>query len=136
MVRIGVIGSRRRNSEEDLFLLADEIEKRIEKYGIENIILVSGGCSKGADFFAEVLHAEFEFPNPMIIHYPDQSKLDKHLLATNPSAAYAIINFARNTLVAKDSDELIAVVSDDRKGGTEDTIRKFEKMGKHEITLL
>ena len=45
----------------------------------------------------------------------------------NPRWAYAEINYARNTLIARDADELIAVVAEDRKGGTEDTIKKFLK---------
>ena len=45
----------------------------------------------------------------------------------NPRWAYAEINYARNTLIARDADDLIAVVAEDRKGGTEDTIKKFLK---------
>jgi hypothetical protein len=38
--------------------------------------------------------------------------------------------FARNAQIAEDCDLLIAVVSKDRKGGTEDTIRKVMALGK------
>jgi len=36
----------------------------------------------------------------------------------------------RNSLVAQSCDRLIALVSDDRKGGTEDTVRKAVAAGK------
>jgi predicted Rossmann fold nucleotide-binding protein DprA/Smf involved in DNA uptake len=36
----------------------------------------------------------------------------------------------RNTLVAQACDELIALVANDRKGGTEDTVRKAVAAGK------
>jgi hypothetical protein len=43
--------------------------------------------------------------------------------------------FLRNTDIAKDADVLIAVVAADRTGGTEDTIRKVQKMGKRVILV-
>jgi len=48
----------------------------------------------------------------------------------NPRWAYAEINYARNTTIAEDSDIIVAVVSFDRTGGTEDTIKKAIKLGK------
>jgi hypothetical protein len=136
MVRIGVIGSRRRNSEDDCVLLFNEIEKRVKEYGPENVTLISGGCPTGGDFFAEVIQEELQLPNPMIIHYPDKNQLDPVLMKRSPRMAYAAINYARNTLIARDSDELIALVAVDRKGGTEDTIRKFKGFGKDSLILL
>ncbi len=55
----------------------------------------------------------------------------------NPRAAYAVINYARNKLIARDADVLIACVAEDRKGGTEDTIKHFcKKLGKSEKQLI
>jgi hypothetical protein len=62
----------------------------------------------------------------MIIFLPDKSKLDTVLLEKAPRAAYAKINYARNTQIAEKVSVLIACVASDRKGGTEDTIRKFQ----------
>ena len=69
--------------------------------------------------------------------FPDKSKLDQELLKVNGRAAYAQINYARNTLIAQDSDVLIACVAADRKGGTEDTICKWKKLnpGKEPILV-
>jgi len=41
-----------------------------------------------------------------------------------------------NTYIARDSDILIACVSKDRKGGTEDTIKKYLKLGKNKLYLV
>jgi len=44
--------------------------------------------------------------------------------------------FIRNDDIAKDSDVLIACVADDRKGGTEDTIKKFNHMHSNPLVIL
>ena len=93
--------------------------------------LVSGGCSKGGDRFAEELANEQNIE--LIVHYPDRNKLNPTILARSIKAAYAEINYARNTLIAQDCDILIAIISKDRKGGTEDTIRKTLALGKQVI---
>ena len=124
MKKIGIVGTRTKDTNiylkkvNDAFLL---------KY-LDGDTIVSGGCKQGGDRFAVVLKNLYKVP--YIEHLPDKSKLDKELLKKNPRASYAIINHARNTLVAEDSDILIAVVADgDRRiGGTEDTIKKFKKL--------
>ena len=133
-MNIGIVGSRRRDS------LAD-YEKTLAAYykvcediaALERI--VSGGCPKGGDRFAERIAATF-FITPLI-HYPDKGQLDQELFKNNPRAAFAKINYVRNALIARDSDILIAVVAPDRKGGTENTIKHFcEKLGKTEKELI
>ena len=113
---IGVIGSRQRNEPEDLVLVTRAFLSAYE----EGDSVVSGGCPKGGDRFATVICCAFGVP----LHewLPDKSKLDKSLPY---KAAYAKIAYARNTLIARDADVLIACVAPDRKGGTEDTIKKF-----------
>lgn len=124
-VKVGVVGSRRRNQRSDFYIVRSEMIQCIEKYTKDNIVFVSGGCPKGADNFAEQVAEQFKIP--MIIHKPDKNKLDKDLVKRNAKVAYAIINFDRNTLIAEDSDILIACVAHNRKGGTEDTIKKYIK---------
>ena len=127
MKKIGIIGSRRRDSTADLEVCRKVFLSVYE----EGDIIVSGGCKKGGDRFAEIFIKEYNIPDDkVIIHYPDKTKLDPEKMKRNPRWAYAEINYARNTLIARDSDILIAVVAEDRKGGTEDTLNKAEKMGK------
>lgn len=124
---IGIVGSRRRDTEEDLLVVATTFWDIYEK----GDRLVSGGCKQGADRFAEILAIEHGLT--ITIHYPHKEDLDEELLKVNPRAAWAKINYARNTLIAEDCDILIACVAPDRKGGTEDTIKKAIKLGKEVI---
>jgi len=106
---IGIIGTRRRDS---------EIDYRAIKVAFLNLYekgdkIVSGGCPKGGDKFAERLAVEYNVT--IKIHYAQWKEHGK------------IAGFIRNTEIAKDADYLIACVSEDRKGGTEDTIKKFLK---------
>ena len=119
MKTIGIIGTRRRDNSNDCDLVINAL-KGIWSRGDR---LVSGGCKQGGDRFAEYIAREWIVP--ITIHLPDKRQLDPELLELNPKAAYAKINYARNALVARDADVLIAVVAPDRKGGTENTIESF-----------
>jgi hypothetical protein len=129
---IGIVGSRRRNSNQDKCLLTLKLKELVDIYGgPENVRFCSGHCKTGGDKFAEEIALEVygqEFFDKMIIHIPNENNLDENLLKINRRAAYRIINYDRNTLIAIDSDILIALVAKDRKGGTEDTISKFKKV--------
>lgn len=109
MKYIGIVGSRRRNGESDYSIVDHEFLKIYEP----GDIIVSGGCPSGADHFAELIAKKYGIT--IKIFYSDWEKYGK------------IAGFIRNTDIAKTSDVLIACVSSDRKGGTEDTINKFKK---------
>ena len=126
MKRIGIIGSRSRDTNEDL----EECRKIVLSIYEDGDKIVSGACKKGGDKFAEIISQELgltEENGGLILYRPDKSKLDPEKMEKNPRWAYAEINFARNTLIADNSDVIVAVVAEDRKGGTEDTIKKFLK---------
>lgn len=114
---IGIVGSRRRDTDED-FRLCLAAFKKVYKPGDR---LVSGGCEKGGDRFAEIIAKAFGLT--ITIHYPDWRGLGK------------FAGFQRNTDIANDADVLIAVVAADRRGGTEDTVKKFEKRGLEPILV-
>jgi hypothetical protein len=109
MKTIGIVGSRRRNTVDDLQHVKSAFAV-IYKYGDA---LVSGGCPKGADRFAELVAKEYKIP--ITIHHAEWKMLGKRA------------GIARNGLIARDADVLIACVATDRTGGTEDTIRKFKE---------
>lgn len=123
-IHIGIIGTRRRDSNEDLQMLLDRLIPILEHFDEEEtkVVFVSGGCPQGGDRFAEIIAKQFDIP--IIIYYPDKSKLPQYPERRD----IAKINFERNTLIARDSNVLIAIVAGDRTGGTEDTIKKFKKM--------
>ena len=115
---IGIIGSRRRNNEEDYNLVL----KAWRKISAPHDTLVSGGCPQGGDAFAERIAQECSIP------------IKIHKANWNLYGRYA--GFQRNGLIAKDADILIACVAEDRTGGTEDTINKFFKLGKTKLILV
>ncbi len=110
---IGIIGSRRRNTSKDFKLIRLEFKKQYQK----GDAICSGGCRRGADRFAEVLMDNYRIPEEKRFIFPARWK--KYGNAAGP---------IRNTKIAKQSDILIACVAEDRTGGTEDTIKKFERM--------
>lgn len=119
-MKVGVVGSRRRNTPRDKEILR-RVLINIKENTPREVILVSGGCPEGADKFAEELAEEMHLQ--IIVHKPDKS-----MLPENPKRwHFAQMNYARNTLIAEDSDMLLALVAEDRKGGTEDTIKKARK---------
>lgn len=111
MKHIGIVGSRRRNTEEDFQIVK---KKLLSVYSVGDVI-VSGGCPKGADKFAERLAEELGIRDTMVIFPADWKRFGRGA------------GFIRNTDIAKLSEYLIACVAENRKGGTEDTITKFMK---------
>lgn len=112
-MKIGIVGTRSRNSKEAYDVVRDALLPLLETYGClyGGVKIISGGCPKGADRFAEALAIKYQIP--ITIYYAPWDRIGK-------SAGYH-----RNTNIAADSDLLIACVASNRKGGTEDTIEKF-----------
>lgn len=104
---IGIVGSRRRNTGADY----DAVLKAFNDVYEKGDTIVSGGCPTGGDAFAE--HIAKVSRVDIKIYYAQWHKLGRGA------------GFARNTDIAQDAGVLIACVAPDRKGGTEDTIRKF-----------
>lgn len=122
--RIGIIGSRRRDTQEDYILTRREFLRIYER----GDLIISGGCRQGGDRFAEMIAQEFGI-DP-IIHRPDESKIVR---TRNYRADYARIAYDRDVLIAHDSTHLIACVHQDRRGGTEHTIQEFVNFHKLKV---
>jgi len=114
---IGIVGSRRRNSTQDFHTTC---EKFLSIFN-PNDRIVSGGCPKGADSFAERIAKDNQCS--ITIHYAPWDRLGKGA------------GFWRNTFIAEECDVLIALPATDRTGGTEDTIAKALKLGKEVILI-
>lgn len=114
MKTIGIIGTRRRNSDKDFDLCEKEF-LRVYEDGDE---LVSGGCNQGGDKFCEIIAKKFSVP--IKIYYANWKKYGKSA------------GFIRNTNIAEDADIIVALLPGDgsHSNGTEDTIFKAKKMGK------
>lgn len=109
MKSIGIIGSRRRDSNEDF----KETEKILLSILEDDDVIVSGACKEGGDRFADILYKKHQIDFKC---FPAKWKKYK-----KPAG------FIRNGTIAENSDIIIAVVAEDRTGGTEDTIKKFCK---------
>jgi len=118
MKKIGIIGSRRRNKESDSKKI---VEAFFDVYE-DGDWIVSGGCPKGGDRFAEMIAKSTGCP--ILIYYPNWDRYGRGA------------GIVRNTQIADESDVLIACVASDRKGGTEDTIKKFLKTKSEENLYL
>ena len=117
VLRLGIVGSRKRNSTEDFNAVLNAVKE------LKPSLIISGGCSKGADNFAEIIAKQENIP--IKIFYPKfESKAYSDLVK-----GY----YARNKLIAENSDKLIALVCPERKGGTENTIGYMEELGKEVI---
>ena len=117
---LGVVGSRRRDTEKDKAAVKEAILR------FDKPTLVSGGCVRGADRFAEELAAELGLE--IVLYYPDMT-------GVHGRADYAKACYDRNKLIARKSDILIACVASDRKGGTENTIEEFIKKDRCNFAL-
>jgi len=113
-MKLGIVGSRRRDSKDDWTLLYNRIAE------LDPSMLISGGCPLGADRFAEEIARVLGIP--ITIYYPNLPKGWAHTKQESREAMYA-----RNKQIARNSDHLIALVAPDRKGGTENTIKYFQE---------
>jgi len=108
-MKVGIIGARIRDS-------ANDYNAVLEAFFTlcpcpDDVHIVSGGCPQGGDRFAEQIAKAHGIP--ITIYHPNW-RLNRQRAG-----------FMRNTTIARESDYLIACVSQLGHGGTEDTIKKF-----------
>jgi hypothetical protein len=111
-MRVAVVGSRRRLDREAVVAAVRALQP--------GAVIVSGGC-EGPDQWAAA--AARSQGLPVVEHLPDTAGCRQRFEFTR---AY----YGRNQKVVDDCDQVIAFVAADRKGGTEDTIRRARKAGK------
>lgn len=116
-MRIAVVGSRSRTDRHT-------VEDYVRSLDADDVI-VSGGC-KGPDLWAE----EAAKANGLAVdvHLPNLAGVRNRGEA---SRRY----YERNQKVVDAADLVVALVAADRKGGTEDTIRRAVQAGKPVIIL-
>jgi len=123
---VGIVGSRTRDTAEDRSIVCAVIFQLFKLTG--DLILVSGGCPRGADSFIEGIAKSLDLPEP-IIHRP-------RVRRRASKREFALAAYARNTLIARDSDILFALPAPWPGGrGTRDTMQKAWLM-KKKIVLL
>lgn len=129
---VGIVGSRRRSSYVDRKIVLRLLERLRAQH--ENLLVVSGGAS-GPDTFAREAAALFDPPLEVLEFPIDRSGIDWIERGT----AYAEFTrraYARNRLIAEKSDEVYALVAEDRTGGTENTVGHALGLGKRVFLVL
>ena len=111
MNHVAIVGSRSRTDPET-------VERLVAKLPAGTVI-VSGGAS-GPDTWAEEAARKYGFP--VKIFRPD-------LEGARSQGQVTRRHHNRNQRIVDIADELIALVAPDRRGGTEDTIRRAERKG-------
>ena len=112
-MKIGIVGSRRRDCQDLVEALVAEFPK--------GTVVISGGC-KGVDTWAA--EAATYQGLSVVVFTPDLPP------DGSPHWEFTKAYFARNKLIAENCDVLYAFVAPDRKGGTENTIKHAKKLGK------
>lgn len=128
---VGVVGSRRRNSLHDrklVFRLICWLYGR--ERGGSGFSVVSGGCPQGADAFAKECALKLFTPPLSYIEFP----IDKKGIETKWEFTQRA--YERNRMIAEKASELYCLVSLDRTGGTENTIKHSLQMGKPVFLVL
>lgn len=126
--KLAIVGSRRRNSLKDRKLVLDLVSSFKEScdggfHGDDvQLVIVSGGCPQGADKFAEEAADINKLPK---IIFPIQKYPEIKSRYEFTKRAYA-----RNQLIADECHIMYALISTDRTGGTEDSIRRAKALGK------
>ena len=128
MVKIGIVGSRIWTNKDKMSKVVDYC---INKYGAEDICIVSGGA-KGADSMGRELALEKNLPyieyNPAHTLWNKYSGKPKEWFGKPYNVGQF---FERNTFIAEDSDILLAFIPPNHQSnGTMDTVGKMRKLNK------
>lgn len=134
-IRVGVVGSREYKNAKKVKMT---LEMLVEKYGKDNIIIVSGGCPTGGDRLGKNAALQLglkyeEYPPAHREHNEYCVKGPEHYNKGYDMRHY----FMRNTEIAENSDVLIAyLVSSHPCNGTRDTVTKFKGLGKEQKLVI
>lgn len=124
---IGVTGSRRRTDEEAVKArIQAEVEHAQRCYG--EVGLLSGGA-RGPDTWAEAVARGMAVR--LKVERPDLSGLGADARRYEFTERY----YARNVRIAEQCQMLLAFVAQDRRGGTEHTIREAERLGRWVVVV-
>ena len=136
---IGIVGSRRRNTEKDYLNLIWKIVELEHNNNTLTKKIVTGDCDEGGDKFARKIANDSKDIELDIKYKLDPETGEKAKKPFNRCAkqlpydywTFVGICYARNEEIAKEPlDYLIALVAPDRKGGTENTIKHFKRLHK------
>jgi len=119
-MRIAIVGSRRRTDEENVRQLVRDLYKEYKN----NLELISGGCT-GVDTWAIDEARKIGLPEKnLTVYLPDLHNVKDYYDACNRY-------YNRNKMIVERAkDGIYAFVADNRKGGTENTIKYAQKLNR------
>ena len=128
-MKIAIVGSRKYENKKKI---KDFIFELKNKYGSDEVTIVSGGCKSGADKYAKKYALEFEIPYEEYPPFHDVYNLYCVLPEGCYSKPYNVkYFFARNKQIADVCDYIVGFIPNGVKSsGTESTLKyahKFEK---------
>ena len=130
---VGVVGSRRRNTAKDKAMLIIKLGHLELTTGRLIKKIVTGDCDEGGDKFAKDIVDIFGYQlDVKRIKAPETGEeMDFNAHKWFDYLTICNIYYSRNEEIAKEPlDYLVALVTPDRKGGTENTIRHFRRLHK------
>jgi predicted Rossmann fold nucleotide-binding protein DprA/Smf involved in DNA uptake len=132
-MRVGLVGSRRWTNRKKI---KDFIFKLEQEHGTDTII-VSGGCKDGADAMAKKYALELGLQYEEYPPFHEVHNLYCKLPESCYGKQYHVKNyFARNKLIAKNSDFVVGFIPEGHtSNGTMSTIKYAEKFGKKTIII-
>ena len=133
IIKIGIVGSRKYTNKQKI---KDFIFNLKKKYG-NKLIIVSGGCRNGADFYAKKYALEFD------LNYEEYPPFHESKSSWCPlsdklfNKPYSPKNyFDRNKLIAKNSDCVVGfILKGHASNGTNSTLKYAEKFGKKTLII-
>ena len=145
-MKIGIVGSRKRNSGKDLRILEEKFVEILREHYLnidfqgnnlkkvlKDLTIVSGDCDEGGDFFAKYLSSIYRcaLDEKKIKHPQTGEEMDFKNHRWFDYYTMVRIFYKRNEEIVKEPlDYLIALVTPNRKGGTENTIKHFKRYHK------
>ena len=129
MIKIAIVGSRKYN---DYHKIEEVIDKCIDKYGVENICIISGGAV-GADALGKIVALDKRLKyieyNPAHTQWNEWSGKSKEFY----NKPYDVKNyFERNSFIAQECDILFAFVPLNYESkGTMHTVTEAKKLNKY-----
>jgi len=128
MINIGIVGSRKYS---DYSKVEEVVNKCIEKYGAENLCVISGGAI-GADYLGKKVALD---KNIKYIEFNPAHEACNEYSGKPPeyyNKPYSVIHyFERNSFIAEESTILFAFIPQGHQSnGTMDTVNKVKKLNK------
>ena len=132
-MKVGIVGARIYENKKKI---KDFIFKLKQEHG-EDIIIVSGGCKNGADFYAKKYALELGLQYEEYPPFHETKSLYCPLPEKLFGKPYHVKNyFARNKLIAKNSDLVVAFIPKGHiSNGTNSTLTYAEKFSKKTIII-